>query len=125
MHDKTVLKLDRTTRRSRPEVEKRYLTLMLIFGLFAAFGAFCGLWLSIVGFAITIVGLGVVCGTAGLLFGGSFTGLSIVYAIMALQLGYFASIAAMSLGKQILRSPSDSAHKGDEKSTTKISEKPN
>ncbi|GJE31714.1 hypothetical protein [Methylobacterium oxalidis] len=77
--------------------------MMLVASLFAIFGALCGLWLSVVGIAVTTVGLVAVCGLASYLLGGPFTPLLLLGCAVSLQVGYFLTLAVKSVVLHVRR----------------------
>lgn len=94
--------------------------LMTIFVLFAAFGVFCGFWLSIIGFAMTVIGLAVICAVMYSLLDGSSVAWLLISAVVALQLGYFIAIVLRALVVHVSRSPSANATDSKEDATTRI-----
>lgn len=76
---------------------------MLIPVLFLAFGALCGLWLSVVGLLVTTVGLVFVCGLVSALVGWPLSPWMLFSSAVALQFGYFVSLATRIAVAHIVR----------------------
>ncbi|MEA1832101.1 hypothetical protein U8607_08395 [Methylobacterium durans] len=77
--------------------------MMLVASLFAIFGALCGLWLTVVGIAVTTVGLIAICGLASYLLGGPLTPMLLLWCAIALQAGYFVTLACKTIVLHVRR----------------------
>lgn len=71
--------------------------------LFAVFGVVCGFYLSIVGFAVTSIGICLVVGLASAILGGPFTPLLIFEAFVAQQVGFFIAVAGRAIALHLSR----------------------
>nr|WP_254803888.1 hypothetical protein [Methylobacterium sp.]USU34672.1 hypothetical protein NG677_23955 [Methylobacterium sp.] len=80
--------------------------------IFALFGGICGFYLSVVGFAITAIGVCLLVGIVSALLGGPYTPLLLFGTFITQQVGFFVSVMGRAVAAHIQRlraHPSDSA----------------
>ena len=68
-----------------------------VLGLFALFGLVCGVYVSVVGFAVTAVAILVLLALVAVFVGGPLGGWMPAAAFVAMQVGYFLCLAGTAL----------------------------
>ncbi len=68
-----------------------------VLGLFALFGLVCGVYVSVVGFAVTAVAIVAVLGLVAAFVGGPFGGWMPAGAFVAMQVGYFLCLVGTAV----------------------------
>lgn len=71
--------------------------------LFAIFGCVCGFYLTVVGFAVTSIGIAVLLGIVNPVFVGPFTPGFLVLAFFAQQMGYGLTVIGRGVAQSISR----------------------
>ncbi|MET0259326.1 MAG: hypothetical protein ABW179_12180 [Methylobacterium sp.] len=71
--------------------------------LFAIFGGICGFYLSVVGFAITALGICLLVGAVSAAFEGPFTPLLLLALFVAQQVGFFLAMIGRAIAARGLR----------------------
>lgn len=74
-----------------------------VLGLFALFGLVCGVYVSVVGFAVTAVAIASVLGLVAVFIGGPLGGWMPAAAFVAMQVGYFLCLVGTALIDHVRR----------------------
>lgn len=74
-----------------------------ILWLFAVFGGICGLYVSLIGFAITSIGICLLVGLVSTFAGGPFTPLLLLGAFIAQQVGYSLAVVGRGIALHVWR----------------------
>lgn len=75
-----------------------------IWALFALFGGICARYVSVIGFALTAVGIIALLAVTSAMTGGNTFGTGmLIGGFVALQVGYFAGLIALALTRHVAR----------------------
>ncbi|MBB2964902.1 hypothetical protein [Methylobacterium sp. R2-1] len=81
---------------------------------FTAFGCVCGFYVSVVGFAVTSLGIALLLGLTNPLFSGPFTFGFLVLAVVAQQTGYGLAVVGRGAAHSLRRRPARTEATGRE-----------